>query len=80
MPKGYPQGRSVKKYDFLGGGLVTRPDDRYINLLNEKGHFYSPSETNVQFTKIGSIQKRLGSQTAATTASVQNALWYSSTP
>jgi len=77
MPKGYPKGRSVKKYDFLGGGLVTRPDDRYVNLLNDKGHFYSPSETNVQFTKIGSIQKRLGY--AQVGSDVQSAVWYSHT-
>ncbi len=55
-----PAGRKSKRYDFLGGGLVTRPDDRYTNLLNDKGHFYSPDETNLQFTKIASMQKRFG--------------------
>ncbi len=72
-----PAGRKSKKYDFLGGGLVTRPDDRYINLLNDKGHFYSPSETNVQFTKIASIQKRLGYKKVGN--DVQNAVFYSQT-
>ncbi len=69
-----PKGRKAKKYDFLGGGLVTRPDDRYVNLLNDKGHFYSPSETNAQFTKIASMQKRLGYTQNG--SDVQNAVWY----
>ena len=77
MPPGYPKGRSVKSYDFLGGGLVTRPDDRYVNLLNDQGHFYSPAETNVQFTKIGSMQKRLGYTQVG--SDVQNAVWFSNT-
>jgi len=74
MAQGYPKGRSVKKYDFLGGGLVTRPDDRYVNLLNDKGHFYSPDLTNVQFTKIGSIQKPFGY--AQVGSDVQSAVYY----
>lgn len=60
MASGLPKGRMQKRFDFLGGGLVTRPDDRYISLLNDNGHAYSPSESNLQFTKIASIQTRFG--------------------
>lgn len=69
-----PKGRKQKKWDFLGGGLVTRPDDRMISLLNDKGHLYSPAETNLQFTKIASMQKRLGY--TAVGGFIQNAQWY----
>lgn len=66
--------KKTKKFDFLGGGLVTRPDDHYTDLLNDKGKLYSPATQNLQFTKIGSLQKRLGYelQGAPVTSTVTN--------
>jgi hypothetical protein len=48
-----------KKFDFMGGGLVTRPDDHWIDLIS-KGHLFSPELSNVTFNKTASIQKTLG--------------------
>ena len=73
-----PKGRKSKKYDFLVGGLVTRPDDRYINLLNDKGHYFSPNESNADFQKIASIQKRLGYTFASAVTGTSSSEMYSS--
>lgn len=46
-----------KEFRWLGGGLVTRYDDKQLNVL-QQGKLWSPYLLNVDFFKLGSIRSR----------------------
>lgn len=51
------RGGSRKKFNWMGGGLVTRPDSHHIEQM-QKGKTFLLQTSNIDFQKMGSIQKR----------------------
>lgn len=66
--------RKTARYNFLGGGLVTRPTNNYIAALNREGKFFAADMSNLDTTKIAGLQKRHGYESVGSTA-VSSATW-----
>lgn len=66
--------RKTARYNFLGGGLVTRPTNNYIAALNREGKFFATDMSNFDTTKISGLRKRLGYESVGG-AAVSSATW-----
>lgn len=67
-------GRKTAKFNFLGGGLVTRPTSNYIAALNKEGKFYATDIANFDTSKIAGLRKRHGYESVGGVA-VSSAIW-----